>query len=105
MPGADRTGPVGQGPMTGRAEGFCARSAVSRGLGYWGGRGFRGGFGRRCGLGRGRGALGGSGGSVPTVLSPEGRALELKEQEKMLRTALENIRREIEAMDAGKDPA
>ncbi len=52
MPGGDRTGPNGMGPMTGRAAGYCAGYAVP---GYmnsipgWGfGRGFgRGGRGRR----------------------------------------------------------
>lgn len=33
MPGQDQTGPLGQGPMTGRGMGFC-------------GKGFRRGFGR-----------------------------------------------------------
>jgi hypothetical protein len=51
MPGGDRTGPMGRGPMTGRAAGLCAGAPVP---GYessaQGGRGFgRGGrgFGRR----------------------------------------------------------
>ena len=38
MPGQDRTGPMGQGPMTGRGLGPCGR-----------GLGFRRGFGRRFG--------------------------------------------------------
>jgi hypothetical protein len=52
MPGGDRTGPAGMGPMTGRAAGFCAGYPVPGymnpvgGRGYWGwGRG--GGRGRR----------------------------------------------------------
>ena len=69
MPGGDRTGPMGEGPRTGRAAGFCARFGVpgymnpnynagrsgfgmGRGAGY--GRGF--GFGRGAGFGRGFGA-------------------------------------------------
>lgn len=50
MPGGDRTGPAGMGPMTGRAVGFCAGYPVPGyqnsvgGRGYWGwGKGFRGG--------------------------------------------------------------
>jgi len=58
MPGGNRTGPRGGGPMTGRAAGFCAGYEVpgyanpvpgfGRGMAYgrggWGmGRGFRGG--------------------------------------------------------------
>ena len=71
MPGGDGTGPMGMGPMTGRAAGYCAgygmpgyanpitgRWAGPYGYGwgvrapYWGG-GF--GYGRGFGFGRGRG--------------------------------------------------
>lgn len=57
MPRGDRTGPVGMGPMTGRAAGYCTgypepgfmnpiggRGYRGRGRGFWcrgGGRGFR----------------------------------------------------------------
>lgn len=60
MPGGDRTGPMGQGPMTGRGMGYCTGNAQpgymtaagrplgwgfgrggGRGLGRGGGRGFR----------------------------------------------------------------
>ncbi len=60
MPGIDRTGPAGQGPMTGRRMGACAsndypkndvRFNAGRGLG----RGFRGGFNRNRGIGMGYG--------------------------------------------------
>ena len=58
MPGGDRTGPAGQGPMTGRGAGFCAGSFVGGyanptfrlgfGGGFRGGRGLRGrGLGRQ----------------------------------------------------------
>ena len=58
MPGGDRTGPRGAGPMTGRAAGFCAGSHMpgyvhpvggrgNVGRGPVGGRGRGGGFGRR----------------------------------------------------------
>lgn len=52
MPGGDRTGPIGMGPMTGRAAGFCggygspgyANAAFGRdfGMGYGRGRGYLG---------------------------------------------------------------
>ncbi len=53
MPGGDRTGPMGQGPMTGRAAGYCtgsptpgyANPAPGSGFANWG-RGFRGRGGR-----------------------------------------------------------
>ena len=60
MPGGDRTGPLGRGPMTGRSVGYCAGYSepgfanpgpgFGRGLGYGRGRGFGRGF-----WGRGRG--------------------------------------------------
>ena len=48
MPGGDRTGPMGMGPMTGRGAGFCTGFAVpgyanpiGYGFGCGRGRGFR----------------------------------------------------------------
>src|SRR4030043_680278 len=54
MPSGDRIGPMGQGPRTGRALGFCSgydTPGYAKGFGGGMGRGF--GFGR--GMGRGRG--------------------------------------------------
>jgi len=51
MPGGDRTGPLGMGPMTGRAAGYCAGYSVPGFANALGGRGFGGGGGRG---GRGR---------------------------------------------------
>jgi len=59
MPGGDRTGPLGAGPMTGRGIGLCAGYEVpgymnpAFGRGFGGGRGR--GFGRGFGMGGGRG--------------------------------------------------
>jgi len=59
MPRGDRTGPLGMGPMTGRAAGYCAGNTVPGYMNPYGGRGmgfrrgfFRGGggFGRRRGF-------------------------------------------------------
>lgn len=55
MPGGDRTGPLGQGPMTGRAAGYCAGYPVPGYMNPVPGRGRGYGFGRRQGRGRGRG--------------------------------------------------
>ncbi len=52
MPGGDRTGPMGMGPMTGRAGGYCAGYPVP---GYMNSIPGYGGFGFGRGLGRGRG--------------------------------------------------
>ena len=65
MPGGDGTGPMGMGPMTGRAAGYCAGYAMpgyanpigGRGRGFWGcgrgGSGSGGGFGFAGGVVRG----------------------------------------------------
>ena len=56
MPGLDRRGPTGAGPMTGGRRGMCARAGVpttngnfrpGRGIGCRGGFGFQGGIRRR----------------------------------------------------------
>jgi len=47
MPGGDRTGPLGMGPMTGRDAGFCAGFAMPGFMNSWGAYGM--------GFGRGRG--------------------------------------------------
>ncbi|NQU86752.1 MAG: DUF5320 domain-containing protein [Mariniphaga sp.] len=60
MPGFNRTGPAGQGSMTGRKMGACASNdypendvRFNAGRGF--GRGFRGGFSRNRGMGYGYG--------------------------------------------------
>ena len=50
MPRGDGTGPVGMGPMTGRAAGFCAGYSAPGYMNSVGGRGYRG---RGRGGGRG----------------------------------------------------
>lgn len=59
MPGGDRTGPLGYGPMTGRGAGYCAGYSVPGYMNPIPGRGWYG-FGR--GYGRGRGWFGRGGG-------------------------------------------
>ena len=55
MPLGDGTGPMGMGPMTGRAAGYCAGYGVPGYMNPMGGRGFGfgRGFGRGFGFGRG----------------------------------------------------
>ncbi|MFP3946785.1 MAG: DUF5320 domain-containing protein [Archaeoglobaceae archaeon] len=60
MPRGDRTGPMGLGPRTGRAAGFCSgfgapgfANPVRGGRGFWGS-----GYGRGFGFGPGRGFRG-----------------------------------------------
>jgi len=78
MPRGDRTGPFGDGPLTGRRMGFCAGydhpGYLSQGTGYGRGpgrglgRGFRGGydFGRGFGRGYGYGFRPSYPGDIPT---------------------------------------
>jgi hypothetical protein len=58
MPGGDGTGPMGRGPMSGRAAGTCAGSGMPGSANPVPGRGFGMGFGRGRGAG-GRGPVGG----------------------------------------------
>ena len=56
MPGGDGTGPMGMGPMTGRAAGYCAGYGMPGYANPGSGRGFGAGFGRGRGFwGRGAG--------------------------------------------------
>ena len=96
MPGGDRTGPMGEGPASGRGMGYCRGDdeldgwGAGFGRGRGGGRGFGGrgrGLGRGGGVGRGAGAGLGMGwrrGSdqpaAPDPASLERRASELKQQ-------------------------
>jgi hypothetical protein len=69
MPGGDRSGPAGMGPMTGRAAGYCAGNPVP---GYMNAgapvnpaaRGYFGAAGRGMGMAWGRGFGGGHAGGM-----------------------------------------
>ncbi len=98
MPGGDGTGPMGFGPMSGRAAGYCAGFAVpgymnaGRG-GYWGrGRGFR-------GAGRGWARMGVPVGPamMPTE-TPEQELDGLKQQAELLQNSLSQINNRIEQL-------
>ena len=54
MPGGDKTGPLGEGPLTGRGAGFCRGNDQPGYAGRWG-EGRPGGFGRGGCRGGGRG--------------------------------------------------
>lgn len=58
MPGGDRTGPAGMGPMTGRAAGYCAGYPVPGFANPVPGRGLGWGWGRGPGWGWSRGGRG-----------------------------------------------
>jgi len=114
MPGGDRTGPAGLGPMTGRAAGFCAgfgvpgymnpaggRGYFGRGRGFWGrggGRGWRNWF-YATGLpGWARAGYGFSGPVAPTPTTEQ--ELEgLKQQAEFLQNSLSQINERIEQFE------
>lgn len=75
MPRLDKTGPMGQGPATGRGLGPCG-IGLRRGWGCWGGFGY--------GLRR--------------FISPKNELAALEEEEKMLEGELAAIREEKTAL-------
>ncbi len=114
MPRGDTTGPMGQGPMTGRAAGFCAgynvpgygntvpagRGGFGRGAGRANGRGFGfgGGFGRgyNAGFGFGGYATGSLAAGTPGAgLSPENERDVLSRQQDYLKKELEAINKRL----------
>ncbi|MBU9888354.1 MAG: DUF5320 domain-containing protein [Candidatus Omnitrophica bacterium] len=112
MPGGDRTGPTGMGPMTGRAAGYCASYAgpgyanpvVGRrfglGLGWGWGRGRGGGFGR--GFGRGWGAYAYAAPYYPAELSPTREAEVLRDQAKTMQQEIDAINRRIQELESSQ---
>ena len=111
MPRGDRTGPMGQGPMTGRGMGYCAGYDVPGFLNRpWGYGGFRGG-GRGGGFGRGwrhrfyaTGVPGWMAGGYPyygpPVQSPENELKALKEEAAFLEKSLEEVRKRLSELEA-----
>ncbi len=121
MPGGDRTGPNGLGPMTGRSAGFCTRNTVpgyaNHVPGYGFGGGGRGRRNRYCasGLtGLQRGAKFGYpasgtdaehapfGTSFHATMTKEQEASMLKGQASYLENSLSEIKKRIEKLETGK---
>jgi hypothetical protein len=73
MPRFNGTGPIGQGPRTGRGFGPCG-GGMRRGWGYWGGYGLR------------------------RFISPRNELAALKDEEKMLEEELAAIKKEKAAL-------
>ena len=104
MPGGDRTGPAGMGPMTGRGAGYCAGYPMPGYLNPYGGR-MGGGF----GWGRGRGwgypavaAYAGARYGYPPYEMPYSREQEkeaLQNQVRFLEEQLSGIRDRIEHIE------
>ncbi len=120
MPGGDRTGPAGLGPMTGRAAGYCAGYSVPGYMNPIPGRGFfgrgrgRGWFSRGRGFGRGWGMgyfsrgfspwgyYGGSESPYPPELSPDEELALLKEDANVLKQQLKELQSYINTLEKAK---
>jgi len=109
MPGFDRSGPMGAGPMTGGGRGVCNRTttAGAGGQPYGRGRGFGRGFGR--GLGRGLGRAWRSWGVAydaeyaPNMqLTREQELANLKAQSGQLEQAMKEIKDRMAALENEK---
>ncbi len=124
MPRGDGTGPMGTGPMTGRAAGYCAGFETPGYANAFPGRGFG------MGYGRGRGARGGLGGgrgwrhrfyatglpgwmryggdaapfarrAPDAALAPEDERDALKHQAEALEAAIAGIKQRLSELEAG----
>lgn len=126
MPFGDGTGPMGAGPMTGRAAGYCAGFSMPGYMNPYGGRGFWGrGGGRGFGRGGGRGrrnwyyatglpgwqraaygypAWGEPAGypQAPFEPAPEQELAAMKQQAENMQNALEDINERIKELETEK---
>lgn len=113
MPSGDRTGPMGQGSMTGRALGFCTGYNTP---GF--DKGFGGGMGRGYGFGRGMGGARGMGrgryrnwpdsGYIPfsrgySAQNSEDEIKMLKSQAEVLKRSQRDIEKRIEELENTKN--
>lgn len=99
MPGFDRTGPRGMGPMTGGRRGLCGagRAANNTGYGYGFGRGRGRGFGPGYGQGRGFNRFSG----MPTApyYGPAPYPANAGDEAAMLREDARNLEKELQAVN------
>ncbi len=117
MPAGDGTGPMGMGPMTGRAAGSCAGygtpgymnpgfgRGMGRGRGAWGGRGGgRGGRNMFCATGLTGWQRASAGWMPPYPAAPthEQELEALKGQAQYFENALGDLRKRIEEVEAQK---
>ncbi len=113
MPRGDGTGPMGMGPMTGRAAGYCAGYSVPGFMNPYGGRGRGMAWGRGGGLGLGmawRRGWGGGGawayGPPPAPAwgapSPEQELEALRSQADWLKQQMEAINQRIQQLESGE---
>jgi len=114
MPGGDRTGPMGAGPMSGRGAGWCAgynTPGYANPVPGRGGMGYGRGMGRGAGLGRGYGRGWGRGfawraagpyygaSNLPAV-TPQDEANILKNQAQALQEEIKAINARISELES-----
>ncbi len=98
MPGFDRSGPDGQGPVTGKMRGMCQRTDYSAFTNIDRGRGRGRGMGQYAvsqGSGRGRMQS-----SVVERVETEGELTSLKKQHDSAREMMEELQEKIAALEA-----
>lgn len=104
MPAGDKTGPMGQGKMTGRAAGYCTENDAPRYMNQPPGQGGGLGWGRNRGFGRGRQHRGGNRNrcafNVEPAATREQELEMLKQQAEYCKTALEEISARIKELEA-----
>jgi hypothetical protein len=111
MPGGDRTGPAGMGPMTGRRAGYCAGNTTPGAMNLGFGRGYGPGFGRGLGLGFRGGRWGRWAGPyvpygapfspfVGRVTRPQQELEALQADAAFLRDSLESVTKRIAELEA-----
>ncbi len=107
MPRGDKTGPNGQGPMTGRRFGYCSGNDrpgfMQGGEGFRGGgrfRAFGGGFGRGFGRGRGTGWRANQPIQTiqPAVQTPTTQTITPEQEKQLLEQDKQDIKDEIEIL-------
>lgn len=101
MPGGDRTGPMGMGPMTGRGAGLCAGFA-GPGFGRGGGRGRRNWFYATGLTGWQRAGMGYHGMPYAPSMTRQQELDMLKGQSTYLVDALEEIKKRIGELEKEK---
>jgi len=115
MPGFDRGGPMGDGPMTGGRRGRCVRSDNVADLPAYGGFGYGRGMGARRGAGRGFGPYRGRGHGygrgyymypaaypVDDAMGRAGEMAMLKAEADAMKKSLEAVQKRIEDLDRGE---
>lgn len=111
MPGGNGTGPMGQGPMTGRGAGYCAGFGMpgyaNPGFGYGMGRGY--GRGRRnwfwaTGLpGWARGGAGFVAQAAPQPVTEQDELEMLRAQSEQMQRNLQQIQQRIDQLQSQKN--